>query len=235
MKKIVVLSLCLVFLLCNVCSAFAKSEKQTRVLKIDGRNVEFNIGSNVKDDISDEELKSLATSNPNTDSITIYEIGYAVSSTTDKKDVTESQLDTNSDKSQVSPNGIGDYLTYPSKKYTHYNVLESDRFMASCARGETKTISSTITEKLSASVDGTIKFGSLNLNNEISYSITRGQTLTGPPEDSSYNTREYRCKFYQNKGTWTQVGMLNGMPLFFSGSFTEPTKYISYSLDSYTN
>lgn len=173
----------------------------------------FTIEAGLKDKVSTEELTSIANSNTDTENITILDVGYTEPS------------------KMESLTGIT-FITPPIKSYTAHNVFESDRFMDSCAKGETKTLQYTITEKLTAKVTGDIKIGSLDIVNEISYSLTKGQILVGPPENKRENSREYRCKFYQNEGTWVQIGQVNGTPFNLNGKFKEPSKYISYSKDT---
>lgn len=220
-RRFICLFLILALLIISTGVGFAKKDTETfQVLSTDGRTVNFSINSSLKGQISTEELTSIADSNNDTDNITILNVGYAFPTTKPIKSTDSETLST-----------LLTLISPPIKSYTGYDILESDRFMASCAKGEKKIVSKTISAKLSPSVSGTILDFTLGLNGEISYSITEGTELTGPSESSPYNSREYRCKFYQNKGKWTQLIIINGIDLSQSGTFTEPSKYISYSID----
>ncbi len=222
MKKVLIVILCVVFLLSSLSiSAFAAttSDRSMKVTSSDGRIVNFTVKSTVKSVISSADLMEIANSNPGSTEFTIYGKVYAGSTT---------QVGS-AKQSSVALAGLT-YIGPVIKGYTETNAFESDRFMASCARGETKTVSSTITASLSPSYTGTA-LGGVGLNATISYSITSGSTLNGPPEGSSYNCREFRCKFYENRGNWAQCNMINGIPLNLSGTFKEPAYYLSYSVD----
>jgi len=228
MKKFISLFLSLTFILSvMVIPAYAESDKVMKVKSSEGREVNFIIKADIKNQIKNEMLKELADENPDTSNITIFAFGSAETPAIDPRNSTAK-----SDSiKEVSPSLIGETWWTPAiKTYTAYSVLESDRFMASCARGETKTVTSTLTAGLSPGYSGTA-LGGVSLNGSISYSITVGTTLTGPPEGSSYNSREYRCKFYENRGTWAQVYCILGFITNPSGTFQEPSYYLSYSVD----
>lgn len=222
MKKFLCMVLCGVLLFLNISGAYASREHTFQILADDGRLVNFTINSDIKEKISIDILRSLASRNADTDNIIIYEFGYA-------KPFLEL-----SGNSNVKPAGlpvVGIIVT----KYERRDVFESDRFMDSCAKGETKTITKTIKEELNLEVTG-FPVGSTGLKGNITHSITKGQTLVGPPEGSPYNCREYRCEFYQNEGIWTQPYWPSGIehdPVILTGKFYEPSYYYSYSKDIY--
>ena len=231
-KKFLSLFVCLVLLLTVMSTAvFAESDQKAKVKSSDGREVTFTIKAGLKAQITEEMLKDLANENPDTTDITILDIGYAAPVTIESKSST-------TESGSIDAKTTGDTVALSLvtiigpvvKGYTATNVLESDRFMASCARGETKTVTTTITVSLSPSYTGA-PLGGLTLNGSISYSITQGSQLVGPPEGSTYNTREFRCKFYENRGNWSQFNIILGFPVPLSGTFKEPNHYVSYSID----
>lgn len=202
----------------------AKNEKELSVKQIkatDGRIINVSFLNGTKNKITDQRLKELADKHKDADNIQIIEVGYT------KPNGYIVSPDGNF-KTQVIPT-----FTHPIiKKVLRKDVFAADKFMASCAKGQTLTIKKDITAKLSATADGNFmaKVG-LKLNGDLSYTISEGTTLSGPPETSKYNCREFRCSFYQNEGTWERWGILGGIPYYFCGNFTEPSMYESYSID----
>lgn len=221
-KKVKGLIVVLTLLIICTSTGFANNDKEIlQVVSSNGRTVNFTIEPNIQENVSTEELISIADSNVNSDNITIIDVGYALPEIS--KNISQKSVQANVPIIVASP---------PVKNYTSYNNFQSDRFMASCARGETKTITQKIDASLSSNISGDTPVGSLGITSSITYTITVGTVLTGPSESSSYNTREYRCKFYQNKGNWGQVVNIDGWDFSRSGTFTEPSKYISYSIDT---
>ncbi len=221
MKKILSVVLCIVLFLSSLgMSTYASTgDRSSRVVSSDGRIVVFTIKNTVKNNISSADLKDIADSNPGATEFTIYGKEYARST---------AQVNA---KEQTTLVPAGQTIIGPVVKgYTETNVLESDRFMASCARGEIKTITEEISTRLSPSYTGTA-IGGVSLNATISYTISVGTTLKGPDEGSSYNCREFRCKFYENRGNWVQFNTIEGIPITLSGTFKEPAYYLSYSVD----
>ncbi len=234
MKKIITFLLC-VSLLVSSMGVFAlakdahSSIEQIKTIQAsDGRVVQFTIKNAVKGEVSKDDLRDIADSNPDSTDFIIYEKSYA-------KEAPDSDI---KEKEVKKPaNQVNALIPTPItligpviKNYSVYDVLQSDRFMASCAKGETKTVTSTISASLEPSYSGTA-LGGVSLKSTITYSISTGTQLVGPPESSTNNCREYRCKFYENRGTWAQSGFILGIPFAYSGSFNEPSYYYSYSRD----
>lgn len=228
MKKFISLFLCLTLLLCNVAMASAESNQKLQIRNSKGKIVNFTIEPNSKGKFTMDELYSIANSNTDTDNITIHEIGYA-----DKKGIELSSISSNI-SSSISIKSIPIYVPGSTvTKVTKKNVLESDRFIESCAKGETLTIQKTIKESLNLDLSGDLRYGKMGLNGSVEYTLKKGKKLVGPPESSEKNCREYRCKFFENHGTWTQIWTHSNptRPVVHSGTFKEPSKYYSYSKD----
>lgn len=222
MKKLICSIVAMTMILTTVfaTTAFAGSNKVMKVKADDGRVVNFTVKTGLSPEIS--ELKALANENSDTTSITITGMGFAP--------ITASNYIANG---AVSVTALPIQVPVPGtlvKKQTFGNVLRVDKFMASCARGETKTMTSTVTASLASEYTGVVS--GLKLNGTISYQITKGTQLVGPPEGSSYNTREFRCKFYENKGTWSQMWTNGSLATLHTGTYREPYRYISYSKDT---
>ena len=73
------------------------------------------------------------------------------------------------------------------------------------ARGQTQTLSSSWSSTLSCEISGDISSASLGITKSITKSYSKSDTFSGPPENSYYNCREFRVKFYENRGTYTAV------------------------------
>lgn len=227
MKKVISSFLVLAFLLSTfLTTSYAKSTDTLKIKSNDGRLVNFTIKEGLKPDI--KVLQDIANDNPDTTNIEILDIGIAETAF----------LSELNDRSTTIDGVVGiNSVPYPvpftlTKNQIKSDVLESDRWMESCAKGQTKYISSSIEASLSPSYTG-IAVG-LTLNGTIKYTITTVTTLVGPPEDSPNNCREYRCKFYQNTGWWSQIWMwTDGLPHTFTGNYAEPSYYYSYSKDLY--
>ena len=178
MKKLLVSCLCLAFILSSLSfSAFAQSDHKVKVKTSDGREVNITIKPGLESKVSQDMLTDLANENPNTDNITILDVGIA------SEPVSEFSGSQKPPHNELLNNSLMVTVPYPipftlTKTQTAADVFESDRFMDSCAKGETKTVSSTITASLSPQYTGIVV--GLTLNGTISYSITKGSTLVGP-------------------------------------------------------
>lgn len=205
-------------------TTFAQSNDRVITSKT-GTTVTFTVAPNVNEKLAVKEMQALADANPNAGHITIQEIGFV--------DSEQQPLSLSQKSITISPMGhwLIDYVEDPVISYTSKNVFESDRFVDSCAKGETKTVKYELTESLKLDYSGDL-YGSLGLKGSITYVIEKGKELVGPPEGSLYNTREFRVKFYENKGTWSQKTHLHDGRVFTeTGTFTEPNRYVSYSID----
>lgn len=217
MKRFILGTLCLMMVVLSISFVSAKSDKHVTIKGVDGRKVKITIEADEMP--NNEMLQDIVDENLDSDTFIIYEVGHI-----ETKDWLPNEI--------FVTQGITSFMPLVTS-YTSKNVFESDRFIESCAKGETITISRTITEKLSLDFSGDMHIGTGGLKNEISYSLTKGKTLVGPPESSRYNSRQFRCKFYQNKGNWSQIVFLNGIKYTFKGNFKEPAYYVSYSKDTY--
>lgn len=231
LKKVFSVILCLSIIFTSFSASSFASTANDQIFKVTAANnrvVTFKISSELTKEIGQERLRSimndLANENTDTSSITILNFGLAK----------PNQISSTKNSAQYSKTALAGYTTIGPvvKTYATRNVLESDRFMASCAKGQTKTVTTTITSSLSSTYSNIPVGTGLELNGTISSSISVGTTLTGPPEGSPYNTREYRTKFYQNTGDWVQINWLNGNPITLRGTFKEAAYYTDYSKDT---
>ncbi len=118
------------------------------------------------------------------------------------------------------------------KNTTQQDVMAKDSFVISVARGATKTLSKTWTGSLSPSCSYKNAQSSLSLNGTITRTYSKSETFDGPSEGSSYNTREFRVKFYEDRGTFKgQYVSDAGDSQKKSGTWKSPTRFLEYSVD----
>ena len=102
---------------------------------------------------------------------------------------------------EIAPQYV-DKISNANKTTTQYNVMTKNEFIISVAKGQTIPLSSTTTFSLEA--------------------------------NSTANSREDRIKFYENQGTYTAVRQFGPTGMGFeeiSGTWSEPAKYLQYSID----
>lgn len=121
------------------------------------------------------------------------------------------------------------------KKVINANTVYADHFVISAAKGQTVRLTSTWTKELAASVSGE-GGGALSLNATVSKTYTKQDEFVGPPESSANNTREYRVRFYADTGTYKGYKYPGAqdfpeMRTYFSGTFVNPLRFASYSID----
>lgn len=142
-------------------------------------------------------------------------------------------------ESAVSPNfviipPIQLYRYTTNKSKTGGEYVKKNVFVASVSKGQTKTIEQKITATLKTTISGTY-YVDLGLDASITVEVKKGETRTGPPENSEYNSREYRIKFFAQNYKWTQNKYYMATGEFVSqtsGTASVPTKYAEYCIDS---
>lgn len=119
-----------------------------------------------------------------------------------------------------------------SKTVTESKALEGDYFIISVAKGSKKTLSKKFSKTLSASCSESVAKASLSLGSSITAEYSTTYEFSGPPENSTSNSREFRVKFYEDRGTFT--GILDFELMHserVSGTWTSPHSYTEYSID----
>jgi hypothetical protein len=224
-RKLTLVFICLGFIFC-LNEVFATgSVRDYSVTGANGNVVEFTVPSDLDFDLLKIEMQNLADRHNDAEHITIYDI----TNVTEKNDASDAYYKENG---KTRDHWLIEKVDPVKKHYKSRRVLESDRFMASCAKGETKEIKRAITESLSSSISGDNFIGSFEIGADITCTIEVGHILVGPPEDSRNNTREFRVSFYENRGTWSQkIYLKDGREFTKTGDFTEPDSYESYSID----
>ncbi len=164
--------------------------------------------------IPQEYVDQIAKENPNT-LITISEYVKAVP--------------------EISPRFV--IATVITKKtITKPKYVYADYFVASVAKGSTFTLKVEWSKTLSFSVTHSDAKTPLQLNDSITKKYSVGATFTGPPENSSYNSRSYRVRFFAEDGTYEGYRVHDtGQTLNISGTFRNPIEYSAYTIDSKVN
>lgn len=124
------------------------------------------------------------------------------------------------------------YRTVTTKSNVQKNRVLEDRYLFSVARGQTKKVSSTY--KYTASATGGYKNLS-EITGSAVYTKSVVDTFTGP-SSASYNTREYRIKFYGEKGNYVQklyerLANKEKLKKTYSGTYKSAKKAMIYSKD----
>lgn len=190
--------------------------------------------------IPQEIIEQLIADNPDGGVITI--LGYGEFSEDNKIDLYE---ESSADSTLNSGSRIASITYGPintKKTITNSNHLAKDEFKFSVARGETVTIKTTYSGELKGQISGNFADkAKIGADITIKGQYEKGTTYTGPGEISSYNSREFRMKFYEElgsyeqtrdvyKGTTTSFGKIRTDR--FTGTYKKPTKWISYAKDT---
>lgn len=115
---------------------------------------------------------------------------------------------------------------------TQSNYVDKDSFVISVAKGSNVSLSQTWSQSLTASATHSDAISALKLNGSVTKTYTKTQSFSGPPETSAYNSREYRVRFYADRGTYEGYYITDmGKGPSISGSFKNPLYYAEYSID----
>lgn len=190
-----------------------------------GRIIRINVAPTAIADVDEFLIQDLAEQYKNdltVGSITIHEVGYAQSLEVPEPFASSPKIDSK--------------VIYNLKNGKKTQTLSADKFIISVAKGETKKLSKKWSFSLKLNISGStpFKLNELGLEAAITYTSDVGTEYQGPPESSKYNSREYRVRYYNHSGTWEQkmYGM-DGKTILDTrkGSFKEPSRYDSYSVD----
>ena len=123
-----------------------------------------------------------------------------------------------------------------SKVKTEHQAIGKDEFIISVARGMSISLTSSKTYKLDCSISGTPSSAELGITASISHTYTINVVWNGPGENSPYNTRSYRIRFFEDRGTYEGYHTFMDGILWDqkeTGVWEEPVSYALYSIDSY--
>lgn len=158
-------------------------------------------------------------------------------------DSTEEVLYLNSDGSIAEPET-------PQSRWKWYDLIlnikstwwygseyvAKDVFIASAARGEVYTLTKKFKSSLSLSLEAGATYsnitGKIASTSTVSYEVEKSHKYTGPSESSSYNSVEFRVKFYAKKCYVTQAvtGNISDHTSYYYATYVVPTRYLSYSI-----
>lgn len=114
--------------------------------------------------------------------------------------------------------------------------VAKDVFIASVARGEVYTLTKKFKSSLSLSLEAGSTYsdvtGKIASTSTVSYEVEKSHQYTGPSESSSYNSVEFRVKFYAKKCYVTQAvtGDISDHTSNYNATYVVPTRYLSYSI-----
>jgi len=129
----------------------------------------------------------------------------------------------------------GVYYTNCVKTQTSASYLVRSDFVISVSKGQTVTIGHEWKAALSCSISGGVDNSTLGITGNLECIYSASSTFVGPPESSSFRTRNFYVKFYEVKGTYTATchdpfpGWYITYPV--NGSYTEPAFYLTYNID----
>lgn len=212
--------------------------------------VTFHVDDEVISDISTYELLDLADDLKDDEKIDIVNIHglhdiAPESAAVPQKITGEQSLNTDDAQLQVKWYDLAYNWELSWTYYTSCGRIKEyqkkDDFVISVARGQTKTLSSKYSASIGgsyeASVGGSAYGLAANLKNNLNWSIaceiSKTVSFSGPDNGSCYNSREYRVRYYERRGTYTYkaTGCQSGHTSVMTGTFKEPLRYLEYSID----
>lgn len=218
MKKFILLLLSFVIMLSIPVSAFAVAPELIEIpVSVDEKTTVTVVMPNelVKQfDVS--EIEELVESNDMNDGdvITILEV----------KDIIDPVQD-------VQPQFWG--YKYKTTKTAGSEWKAQNYFVISAAKGQTTTLSSKFSKTLTTSITAGNAFVKGDIGGSVTAEYSVSHQFVGPPESSSYNTREFRVQFYAKTVSFTQkkINSSNRVVATRSGKAKAPTRYALYSID----
>ncbi len=206
--------------------------------------VEVNFANGLtKETVPQAVVDSIVSSNKGAANITIYEVGTL----NDKSDDIVSGLENTPSNQQMDISRKPAFSYYKNistkKTVTQTNALAKDVFQFSVAKGQTVTLTMTYSASLTGSYSGTIvDVGNLGISGTVSGGYAKSTSYSGPGEGNVCNSRQFRTKFFENRGTYVQTAEewdWQGQGVNYkvgnvttSGTFKEATIFANYSVDS---
>ncbi|MEW8962480.1 hypothetical protein [Paraclostridium dentum] len=186
-----------------------------------GENILVEINKDIENKVSDEEIKILIEEAREGDKVVVSDIFF------NNNDINENE------GNDVRPRISYYSYTKTSKSNVKYNQLIGSKFICSVAKGQKRSIKRDFS--MSSSVGGSYKkLIEITGNGKASYSVNN--TFSGPPENSRYNSREFRVKFVGESGRYTQrvyevVGPKHNLKSTYTGTYKIPKKGLMYNID----
>lgn len=183
-----------------------------------------------KKDVPQYIIEDILKTNPAAKNITIYEVGTYTESLNNPVPYLPGYTEYKNMVTKLTP--------------TNSKVEAKDVFQFSVAKGQEVVLTRDYTAELSGSYSGDILDSSkLNVSTKIVGKYTKSTKYLGPPETSNYNSREFRTKFFEERGNyvqtadayenWGQGVIVELGKVTKTGTYKKPVSYANYSVDSY--
>lgn len=122
-------------------------------------------------------------------------------------------------------------------KTVEQTLIETrDDFLFSFAKGESELLTEDYVSSISCKASGDTPVKLLGLNETFHAAIKAGTKISGPPEESGENSREFRIKYYCDKGSY-KAGRVNvylpSIREYTAGSWESPACGVLYCIDRY--
>lgn len=186
--------------------------------------------TNDKNSLSQAQIQELIDSNNlrEGETLTIYEVSDGKNS--DCQNNSSSEIDIFNNENFNFLSGFKYRTSINSSK----EVALNDYFITSAAKGQTIKLSSTYTRTVTTSIIAGTAFVKGDIGGSITAEYKETQSFKGPPENSYFNSREYRVKFYGNKVSFTQYKINSSNNKVVdkkTGKALVPTRFSIYSID----
>ena len=123
--------------------------------------------------------------------------------------------------------------TYQTTKTLGSEWKAQDYFVISAAKGQTTTLSSRFSQTITTGITLGDPFVQADIGGSVTAEYSVSHQFVGPPETSSFNSREFRVQFYAKTASWTQkkINSSGTVVETRTGKADVPTKYLLYSID----
>jgi hypothetical protein len=229
-----------------------KKDESLEVYEFDvnEKKVKVKVSKEHKELLSDEFLKDLANDFPQGGDIHIYNVGKSENIEQNKEYKFKTPKEHSHDDGDVSTLGTECSYYGLCNAHSHYYVTSvnktsygnrgSNQFVTSVAKGQEKTLTSSVTKSSQSSVTGGIS----NLRSQVSASIVSGtsrtystsETFSGMDIQHPNNSRDFYWAGIYDSGTWSgyeerydQYGTKANYN--HTGNFKEYNQYIEFSYD----
>lgn len=185
------------------------------------------------EDVPDKVMEDLASEYGSDETVTILSISFApiMAETSAGEDGAQA-----ASKAETKVYSKACLYTIDSITVTQTFVQTRDDFILSIAKGETDLLSEDYVNSIASTVSGDTPVKLLGLNESLHVSIEAGTKLSGPPEESMNNSREYRVKYYCDEGSY-KAGRENvylpSIREYIAGDWSSPVCGVLYCIDRY--
>lgn len=137
------------------------------------------------------------------------------------------------------------YYISLTKSVTQRATTLDDRYIISCAKGVTKTLTTTFSHTVHSEISFSGSIGGegyplattteLGIDGSNTVTIATTVQYTGPSEDSEANSREFRVRWYGDIGTWSGVlkYVASDETVVVTGNWIGVVGAVEYSIDRF--